>query len=215
MMNSKVKPILLAVLTLIITFLLFGCNDGPVGSTDINKASTISNNGSLKDKEIILEICNNINLIIENKRFDGLAEYVHPEKGVRFSQFGYINKDKNLILKPSQIKGGNDDKIIYKWGVYSGSGESIELSIIEYFEKFIFIKDFSKAKEIGYNKNITKSGYPDNFSEIYPNTNTVEFYFPGTDPQYEGLDWKSIKYVFEQHDGKWYVVGIIENQWSI
>ena len=212
-MNSKVKSILLSLIILVTTFSLFGCSVEPVDIDDANNASPISNNACLNDEEVILEICKSINSIIENKKFEELAQYVHPKKGVRFSQFGFINTDINLVLMPSQIKETTVDRTIYTWGVYAGSGDPIELTISEYFKKFIYIADFLQADEIGYNKNITSSGYPDDLPEIYPNTNTVEFYFPGTNPQYEGLDWKSIKYVFSQYDGNWFVVGIIENQW--
>jgi hypothetical protein len=43
----------------------------------------------------------------------------------------------------------------------------------------------------------------------------VEYYFPGFEAQYEGMDWKSLRLVFEQHQGSWKLVGIIHNEWTI
>ena len=119
-MNSKVKSILLSLIILVTTFSLFGCSVEPVDIDDANNASPISNNACLNDEEVILEICKSINSIIENKKFEELAQYVHPKKGVRFSQFGFINTDINLVLMPSQIKETTVDRTIYTWGVYAG-----------------------------------------------------------------------------------------------
>jgi len=43
----------------------------------------------------------------------------------------------------------------------------------------------------------------------------VEYHFPGIDPQYGGLDWRSLRLVFQQSGGEWYLVGIIHDQWTI
>lgn len=212
-MKSMMKRIEALIIILIIIITLSGCTDMPRGSTDTNGAAPIISNAPYNDNEVILEICKNINSIIEDRRYENLAQYIHPEKGVRFGQFGFINIEINPILMASQIEKVKEDKTIYSWGIYAGSGDPIELTINEYFEKFIYIEDFSQA-ETGYNTNLTSSGYPDDIPDIFPNTNTVEYYFSGFDPQYEGLDWKSIKYIFEKYDGNWFIVGIIENQWS-
>lgn len=54
-----------------------------------------------------------------------------------------------------------------------------------------------------------------NIAEIYEEKQRIEFYFPGFDPQYEGIDWKSLTLVFDQVDGQREVIGIIHNQWTI
>jgi hypothetical protein len=42
----------------------------------------------------------------------------------------------------------------------------------------------------------------------------VEYYFPGFDPQYGGMDWRSLKLVFSQADGSWNLAGIIHDEWT-
>jgi hypothetical protein len=51
--------------------------------------------------------------------------------------------------------------------------------------------------------------------EVYPDATVVEFHFPGFEEKYEGMDWKSLRVVVEKLDNKWYVVGIIHDQWTI
>jgi hypothetical protein len=42
----------------------------------------------------------------------------------------------------------------------------------------------------------------------------VEYYFPGFDPQYGGMDWRSLRLVFSDHGGTWYLAGIIHDEWT-
>jgi hypothetical protein len=37
----------------------------------------------------------------------------------------------------------------------------------------------------------------------------------GFDPEYEGMDWRSLRLVFEKKNDIWYLVGIIHDQWTI
>lgn len=55
----------------------------------------------------------------------------------------------------------------------------------------------------------------ENQFEVYENPIIVEYYFSGFDPEYEGIDWRSLRLVFEQYEGSWKLVGIINNQWTI
>jgi hypothetical protein len=55
----------------------------------------------------------------------------------------------------------------------------------------------------------------DNSQEYYPGARIVEYYFPGFDPQYAGMDWRSIRLVFMEENNIWYLVGIIHDQWTI
>ena len=54
-----------------------------------------------------------------------------------------------------------------------------------------------------------------NIADAYEGKQRVEFYLSGFDPQYEGMDWKSLTLVFDQVDGQREVIGIIHNQWTI
>jgi hypothetical protein len=55
----------------------------------------------------------------------------------------------------------------------------------------------------------------ENQFEVYEKAIIVEYYFSGIEPQYEGLDWQSLRLVFQENEGSWCLVGIIHNQWTI
>ena len=66
-----------------------------------------------------------------------------------------------------------------------------------------------------YNQVSERGNNMNNIAEVYEGKQRAEFYFSGFDPQYEGMDWKSLTLVFDQVDGQWEVIGIIHNQWTI
>ncbi len=146
---------------------------------------------------------------------EALSKMVHPEKGVRFTPYAYVEADQDIVFTAPQIKeAGSDDKK-YIWGSYDGSGEPIELTFEEYYKKFVYDADFANAKEIAYNETLGKGNSLDNSKEFYKDAFIVEYHFPGIDPQYQGLDWRSLRLVFEELEGSWYLVGIIHDQWTI
>jgi len=49
----------------------------------------------------------------------------------------------------------------------------------------------------------------------YPTASFVEFHFTGFDPQYGGIDWSSLRLVFENVGGNWLLIGIVHDGWTI
>lgn len=152
---------------------------------------------------------------IKAKDMAKLSQTVHPDKGVRFSPYAYVNTETNLVFTADQIRKLPSDEKVYVWGSYDGSGEPIELSFADYYNKFVYDKDFLHAKEIGYNKILGKGNSLINISEVYPEAKFVEYHFPGFEPKYQGMDWESLRLVFEKKNSVWYLVGIIHDQWTI
>jgi len=166
-------------------------------------------------KSIIEERAMSVLKAIKNYDIDKLADAVHPDKGVRFSPYGYVDVENNLVFTAEEVKKLADDPKKYLWGYYDGSGEPISLSFSDYHKKFIYDVDFVNAEEIGYNKTLGHGNSLNNSFEVYKNSIIVEYYFSGFDPQYEGMDWRSLRLVFEKKNDIWYLVGIIHDQWTI
>jgi cell division protein FtsB len=163
----------------------------------------------------VLARANEVLLLLHNKDLDKLAAYIHPDKGVRFSPYAYVDPQKDLIFTAEQIKKAFSDQKEYVWGNYDGTGDPIKLSFEGYFRKFIYDVEFINAREISYNHPLGKGNTINNAAEIYPNANIVEYHFPGIDPKYEGMDWRSLRLVLEEKNSNWYLVGIIHDQWTI
>jgi hypothetical protein len=151
--------------------------------------------------------------LIRNRDFKALSKYTHPQKGVRFSPYSFVT-ERDLIFNASQIANFGSDKTKYMWGIFDGSGFNIEFTPAEYFDRFVYDKDFVKVGTVSYNKIQRKGNTQENQFEVYPNSTIVEYYFHGSEA-HTGLDWASLRMVFEKYNGKWYLVGIIHNQWTI
>ena len=152
---------------------------------------------------------------LKDKDMENLSEFVHPTKGIRFSPYGYVDVDNHQVFSAEEVSAIKDDAGFYTWGSYDGSGESIELDFDGYYDEFIFDEDFLNPQIIGNNVSVSQGNSLDNISEVYEGGHFIELHFQGIDPQYEGIDWKSLKLVFEAVDNDWYLVGVVHDQWTI
>jgi LysM repeat protein len=152
--------------------------------------------------------------LIKSRDFKGLAKSAHPEKGIRFSPYSYINLKQDKVFTASQIANFALDKSKYHWGYFDGSGDNIELTPADYFNRFVYDKDFDKLGSVSYNKMKGVGNSIENQFDVYPGSTIVEYYYGGSG-QYPGFDWESLRMVFEKYGGKWYLTGIIHNQWTI
>ncbi|MBP1930915.1 hypothetical protein [Ammoniphilus resinae] len=152
--------------------------------------------------------------LIATEDMEGLAGYVHSEKGVLF--FPYVSVDEiDLVFQQGQIGDFLKDGQVYTWGVYDGQGTPIELTPREYYQKFIYDRDFVRADQILINQFVQRGNMINNIKEIFPKATIAEFYIEGSQ-KYDGMDWASLNLVLEQNEqGKWKLVAIIHDQWTI
>jgi hypothetical protein len=150
---------------------------------------------------------------IKNQDFATVAQYVYPTNGLRFSPYAYV-KDSDQVIPADKVAGLMEDSTVYNWGLHDGSGQPIDLTFANYYSEFIYDVDFANAPQVALNHRLGMGNSIDNNLEIYPGAMVVEYYFPGFDPQYQGMDWRSLRLVFQQFDNTWYLVGLIHDQWT-
>lgn len=144
-----------------------------------------------------------------------VAAYVHPEKGVRFTPYTFVNEDDHLVFMPEELENAFASSAEYTWGAYDGSGEPIKLTFAEYYDEFIFDHDYREADQVSYNEQLFTGNATNNAPQVYPGSIIVEYHFDGFEEQYEGMDWSSLRLVFQEHNDDWMLVGIIHDQWTI
>lgn len=164
---------------------------------------------------VIKDTATKVMTALKEKDFAALAGFVHPEKGVRFTPYTYVSVKDDLVFTKEELKGFLGIQKEYLWGYYDGTGDDIKLTPAQYYQRFIYSKDFLNAEQVGYNEVLSFGNMLENQFEVYPGAIIAEYYFSGFDPQYEGMDWQSLRIVFQQHEEAWYLVGIIHNQWTI
>ncbi len=152
---------------------------------------------------------------MKEKDMQKLASLVHPVKGVLFSPYSHINLVENIEFKKEQLSGALTSEKIYYWGEFDGIGDPIKLTFAQYYEKFVYDQDFANAEKIAYNEVQQAGNTLVNIAEVYPEGKFVDYYFSGFNPDYGGMDWASLRLVFEKYDGQWYLVCIAHGQWTI
>ncbi|MDD5470267.1 MAG: hypothetical protein PHO92_05750, partial [Candidatus Peribacteraceae bacterium] len=65
-----------------------------------------------------------------------------------------------------------------------------------------------------WNEPSARGNVLDNARDVYPGAQIVEYHFPGFDPQYEGMDWSSLRLVLEKFNSEWRLVGLIHDEWT-
>ena len=178
----------------------------------------------LSEEEIpIAQMANDIVHALEARDLETVAKFVHPDKGVRFSPYAFIWKnweDLDLVFSAEKLKTAFeeevafDDRTVYNWGEYDGTGKPIELTFYDYFYDFVYDAFYTCPHNIGYNEFVGHVLTINNIPKMYPDAFFVQFYFNGIDPKTGGFDWRSLSLVFEQKGEDWYLVSIVHDQWT-
>lgn len=162
----------------------------------------------------IRELGNKVLTAFKNKDMKLLSSIVHPDKGVRFSPYTYVEVEKDVVITAEEMIAKLDDNKVHTWGVYDGIGDPIELTFADYVAEFVYDKDFLNADEVIYDQYVSRGNTVNNVFEVYAGSHVLEYYFKGT-AEYDGMDWESLKLVFEEKDGNWYLIGVVHDQWTI
>ncbi len=166
------------------------------------------------EQQDALTVAGKVIKAIENKSLASWSTYIHPEKGVKFSPYFYV-EDDDLVFMPEDLKSFTNSRKKYEWGVFDGTGLPINLNFNDYYDRFIYDEDFSNAESISVDKFIGSGNTINNIKEYYPGATTVEFHFSGFEQDLGGMDWKSLVLVLEQSNGQWYLVGVVHGEWTI
>lgn len=165
---------------------------------------------------LVTEAATTVMRALSRKDMGQLAAWVHPEKGLRFSPYAYVDPKKDLVFTRAEVEGLMEDGTKRVWRTYPGSGEQIEMTFADYYERFVYDADFLQDAEIAVNKGLGQGTMINNLNEVYPEAqyDFVEYHIAGIDPSVEGMDWRSLRLVFEKIGEDRALVGIIHDQWT-
>jgi hypothetical protein len=205
------KFILRALTIIVAAFILFSCKE----KIEPDAITVSSPSPKPIDKEaLILELSKKVLTSIKTKDYKKLTEFIHPTSGVRFSPYAYIDTITHLKFSKAQLLQEIKTKNKLDWGNYDGSGDTILLTIEDYFSKFVYNADFLNAEKTSWNKMIGGGNSLNNLETVYKDCDYVESYFSGFDKKYEGMDWCCLRLVFKKHLDKFYLITIVHDQWT-
>lgn len=152
--------------------------------------------------------------LLKAKDYPGLAAYVHPDKSLLFSPYAFIQEKSAVTLPVADLTKPNRQKR-YHWGAFDGSGEPIELTLDQYFDKFVYDADFINKGTRSVNKIQKQGNTINNMHKVFPGSEFVEYHIPGLNPEYRGMDWTTLRLVFTEQAGRTYLSAIIHDSWTI
>lgn len=144
-----------------------------------------------------------------------LARLVHPELGVRFSPYAFVDTERDRVLSRAEIQELWTDQRPYAWGFADGTGEPIELTPAQYVERFVIDRDFSRPGLVSVNNDRASGNTTNNAAAVYPQGTRVEYYLErGPGEGTPELEWAALRLVFEEQDGSWLLIAVIHDEWT-
>ncbi|MBB6331275.1 hypothetical protein HNP24_002225 [Chryseobacterium sediminis] len=166
------------------------------------------------NKEAVLKQTNDEVLkALKNKDYTSFAALIHPEKGIRFSMYAFVDIKGDKHFSKADFEKYQPTKTLFTWGAHDGSGDPYKATVNDYLGKWVFSKDFT-ASQYSLNKFIGGGNSLNNLKEIYPKDDFTENYIKGTEKNGE-MDWKTLRFVFEEFQGKYYLIAVVNDQWTI
>lgn len=207
-------------MSLIIAGSILGCKKAPKKPAESQQDSThvqqkVSGETQKDDnrKEAITQLNKEILEILKNKQYHKLSAYIHPEKGITFSMYAFISPQEDKHFSRAEFEKYLPTKTLFTWGAMDGSGDLYKASISDYLSKWVYCKDFTTGK-LTYNEFGVVGNSLNNLREIYKNADFTENYIKPPDEEHP-MDWNTLRMVFEPYQGKYYLIAIINDQWTI
>jgi hypothetical protein len=164
-----------------------------------------------------LKLTQDILTAIRDKNYLAVANYIDPISGIRFSPYAYVDTVDDVILSKEkfaeQARKAKQDKIV--WGVFDPTEKSISMTLDEYMQRFVYDVDFAKPEKRSVNKFIGGGNSLNNLELVYKNCDFTESHFSGFEEKFGGMDWRSLRLVFKEREGKFLLVGIVHDEWTI
>jgi hypothetical protein len=148
---------------------------------------------------------------LQKRDINALALLIHPQKGVRFTPYGFVGEVDRVVMRNELVSLWNSNTR-YFWGLYDATGKPIRRTFKDYFKRFVYDRDYASTKRIAVGE-IQKTNKYINVFERYPGAVVLDYLYTG-DVDFAELDWRSLRLVMEEFEDVWYLVGVIHDEWT-
>lgn len=150
---------------------------------------------------------------LKNKDFQKFASYIHPTKGVRFSMYAYVDLKGDKHFSKEDFIKYSPTNIKFTWGQQDGTGDLLVQSIRNYLTEWVHAESYTNA-EFHLNNFKGTGNSLNNLQEKYPGLDFTENYKAGSGESAD-FNWSSLRFVFEELYGTYYLVAVINDTWTI
>lgn len=203
-----------AVSTLAFALVATGCQSPATKSA----VSTAKNNSASMpapaSQQTLEQQALRIQQALANKDYASITNDIHPTRGVRFSMYAYVRPKTDKVFSRAQYAQYlQQSKVRFTWGDLDGTGDSLVIPLPEYLDTWVASEKYNTAS-VSVNEFKHSGNMINNLKETYPNSEFVEFYHKGSE-EYAGMDWRILRLVFEEYQGKRYLIAIVNEQWTV
>lgn len=181
------------------------------GSRRDEPDAVIVQSGSVQNEELA-QLALGVADTLRKGDYKALSEYVHPVYGLVFSPYSTINLSSNQCFTVNRVEIAGADTAVYTWGTTVDSGEPIQLTPRQYFESYVYDRDYAKAPVIGFNTIVRTGNALENVTTAFPDAQFVDLCFPATSA--EGTDWSILRMVFEDAGGTLKLSALIHSAYT-
>ena len=201
----------------ILTPVLFitGCQSLATTSDIHNSGHSSESHATLENnQQMLIQQATHIQQALANQNYAAIIDDIHPTRGVRFSMYAYVRPETDKVFSREQYAQYlQQSNIRFTWGEKDGTGDVLITPLPTYLDTWVDGKKFNNAS-IRVNELTNNGNSINNLKDIYQKSDVVEFYHKGTE-KYAGMDWRALRLVFDEYQGKRYLVAIINDQWTV
>lgn len=206
--NLAIKPFF-SITLLTAAVLLAGCQS----QTAIDTVKNPPLNVQIPQQSLVHQAAK-IQKALATGHYEAMVDDIHPTLGVRFSMYAYVQPKTDKVFSRSQFaQYSKDSKTRFTWGEKDGVGDLLVIPLPDFLTSWLQADKF-QASTMTINNSQSQGNTINNAKAIYPAADIVEFYSSGTQ-QYSGMDWRAMRLVFEEYQGRRYLVAIISDQWTV
>lgn len=166
------------------------------------------------NKSDILKTRNDEILVsLQTKNYQKFASYIHPTKGIRFSMYAYVDLKGDKHFSKEDFIKYSPTNIKFTWGQQDGTGDLLVKSMRNYLTEWVHAESYTNA-EFHLNSFKGTGNSLNNLQEKYPGLDFIENYKAGTG-EIADFNWSSLRFVFEELYGTYYLVAVINDTWTI
>lgn len=180
--------------------------------TDSTEAA-VAEPKKLSSEERLRNLNHEILSALKNKDYKRFSTFIHPGKGIRFSMYAFVRPDADKRFSREDFAHYISRSTKFTWGEKDGSGDKLVFSLTDYLENWVFKKDFTGA-DFYLNEFKGTGNSLNNLKERYPGAHFTENYIAGSE-KYAFMDWNSLRLVFELYEGDYFLVAVVNDEWTI
>jgi hypothetical protein len=206
-----------ASLLVLLTSLIVGCTPKPPSSSPPQaNAPAAAQAVQTLDRAVARAAALEVVEALKRRDMVTVARYAHPTMGVLFAPYAYLEPSEHQIWTVTTLPRWFRDTQTRIWGAEDGTGFPIERTPAQYYERFVFPRDFTAGAKISVNDDQAKGNSINNAATLYPDGVRVEFYLPPTQtPEGPNIDWRALRLVFVPVGGEPKLVAVVHDQWTI